>query len=66
MKEVYVLILEQEDYSRIYGIYENYLKAEEDLNNLKRYNEMCDYGTLHIYRYDIDKLYIKDKREPVI
>ena len=66
MDEVYLLAYVYEDEFRIYGIYSDYLKAESELHNLNKYNEMVYYGTLHIYKYNINKTYINDAKELVI
>lgn len=65
MKEVYILILIQEDYQRIYGIFDNYIQASEELKNLQLYNEYCHYGELKIFRYDINALYMKENNEEI-
>ena len=62
---MYIIILEQEDYRRIYGVFDNYIQAEAIKNKLKKYNEMCEYGELKIYEYEINKLYIKENMEEI-
>lgn len=62
---MYILILEQEDYRRIYGIFDNYLIAEENKKNLLKYNEMCEYGELKIYEYEINRLYMKENETDI-
>lgn len=62
MKEIYILILEQEDYSRIYGVFDNYIEAEQTKLNLLKFNEMCKYGELRIYNYETNKLYMEENQ----
>lgn len=58
-KEVFVLQYDFEDERRIFGIYDDYLKAEEDLHLLQRYNEgICKNGTLSIISYNINQIYV--------
>lgn len=60
MKEVYLLEYQFEDENRVYGIYDNYIKAEEDMYNLKKFNEYNQYGELHIIAVELNKLYLKE------
>lgn len=57
MDDIYVLILEQEDYTRVYGIFTTYIEAETQKAMLLKYNESCNYGELHIYSYKLNTIY---------
>lgn len=63
-KWLFLLIEQQEDYTKIYGIYDDYQKAEIDYYNLKKYNVI--YGKLNIYKLDANKFYSNENYERVI
>lgn len=56
MGDLYLLIKEEIDFHTIYGIYNNYIKALEDYNNLLKYNNI-DKSDLHIYEFTVNKFY---------
>lgn len=60
MFDLYALIYEEEDYSRIYGIYNDYILCYDDLLNLRKYNESISYGKLKIIGFNVNKLYSKE------
>ena len=64
MKEMFILIQQEIDYTTVYGIYDEYVKAEQDYYNLKKYRVM--YGELNIYKLDINKFYTNDDYEKVL
>lgn len=57
MEEVYLLIKEEFDFHTLYGIYDSYIKAEEDRDNLLKYSYIYDKSELRIYRFEINKFY---------
>ena len=62
--DVFVLEYNFEDEKRIFGVYNDYLKAEEDLHLLQKYNEgTCKYGTLSIINYGVNQIYVNIKPE---
>lgn len=63
MKEVYLLEYQFEDENRVYGIYDDFIKAEEDMKNLRKFNECNQWGELHIIGFELNKLYIKETLE---
>ena len=46
--------------NRVYGIYDDFIKAEEDMKNLRKFNECNQWGELHIIGFELNKLYIKE------
>lgn len=66
MKEVFILIKEEIDFTTIYGIYNDYLKAEEDYNNLKKYQHLYSEDKLCIYQLDVNKFYNNEQYEKIL
>ena len=58
MKDELFLIYESyEDFPKIYGIYDNFVKAMDDFENIKKYISI--YGKLRIYKINKNE-FIKD------
>lgn len=56
MGDLFLLIKEEIDFHTIYGIYNDYIKALEDYNNLLKYNYIYK-DDLHIYKFTANKFY---------
>lgn len=63
-QEMFILLKQETDYTTVYGIYNDYLKAENDYYNLKKYTVI--YGELNIYKLDVNKFYTNDNYEKVL
>ena len=58
MKEVYVLTIHDEDTFQILGIYDDYLKADEDKRGYIKYNSTYYFtGELRITLIQLNQLY---------
>lgn len=56
MEDIYLLIKEEVDFHTIYGIYCDYLKADEDYHNLLKYQNI-DKDDLHLYVLETNYFY---------
>lgn len=63
-KDLFLLIRQDVDFSTIYGIYNDYIQAESDYYNLKKYTVI--YGELHIFKLDVNKFYQDENYEKVL
>lgn len=66
MKDIFLLVKQEIDFTTIYGVYDDYLKAEEDYTNAKKYIHMYKDAELNIYKLDINKFYNNDYYEKVL
>lgn len=66
MDDIFLLIKEETDFTTVFGIYNDYIKAEEDYHNVKKYREVYEEDSIHIYKLVINKFYKDTNYEKIL
>ena len=51
---------------KVFGIYDDYIKAETDCYNVKKYCCSCSASELCIYELDVNKFYSDEDFEQIV